>query len=194
MITFAAMIFSTELLVIAIGLAMDSFTVSVASGYILKRFRWHEAGRIAMFMGFFQGFMILAGMLLGRGFEKLIETWDHWLAFGMLCFLGVRMFIEGFKHESERRFCPLQTRTLITLAFATSIDALAVGISFGVLKYSFGTPSVVVGVVTFLFSLMGVFIGERFSSARRFRLEYLGGLILIIIGIKILNDHIHFIV
>jgi manganese efflux pump family protein len=187
------MIFSFELLVIATGLAMDSFTVSVASGFILKRFRWREAGRIALFMGVFQGLMILAGMLLGRGFEKIISDWDHWIAFWLLLILGVRMFIEGFKHESERKFCPLQLRTIVTLAFATSIDALAVGIGFGVLDYNFGTPSLVVGLVAFLFSLLGVFIGERFSSARKFRLEYIGGIILIGIGVKILNEHLHFI-
>lgn len=168
---------------------MDSFAVSIASGVILKKVKVNEALLIAFFMGGFQAMMTLLGFLLGTTFNEYIQAWDHWIAFILLSLLGGKMIYEGFKHESERNFCPTKLAILSLLALATSIDALAVGLSFSFLMLSAVRPSVIIGLVAFLFSFGGVILGARFKKARRFRVEIIGGIILILIGVKILVEH-----
>lgn len=177
------------IIIIAIGLAMDSFAVSIASGVILKKVKWNEGILIGFFMGGFQALMTFIGYMLGSSFKGYIEIWDHWIAFGLLLFLGGKMIIEGLKHESDRDFCPTKIAVLSLLALATSIDALAVGISFAFLLENVVPAAIIIGGITFAFSVAGVIIGARFSNFRKFRVEIIGGIILIGIGIKILIEH-----
>ena len=177
------------IIIIAIGLAMDSFAVSIASGVILKNGRWNHGILIGFFMGGFQALLTFVGYILGSMFKGHIEAWDHWIAFGLLSLIGGKMIIEGFKHESERNFNPTKLSVLTVLALATSVDALAVGLSFAFLINSITLPAIIIGVVTFLFSGFGVLIGAKFINSRKFRVEIIGGVILIAIGVKILIEH-----
>lgn len=185
-----------EIWLLAVGLAMDCFAVSIASGITLNRIRWKPMLVMAFFFGLFQAVMPLIGWLGTHFFSHLIEAVDHWIAFGILLFLGGRMVRESFKEE-EVRHMPDATRlsVVLTLAVATSIDALAVGVSFACLGVdrwsSILPPTGIIGLVSFLFSMTGLLLGIRFGHglARRLKAERLGGLILIAIGIKIVLEH-----
>ncbi len=178
-----------SILLIAIGLAMDSLAISFTSGGILHRFKWKEASLIAGFMGIFQGIMPLIGWTLGLGFKELICEYDHWIAFGILFFLGGKMIFDSFAPEEERTFNPLQISVLLGLAIATSIDAMAVGLSFAFLSIPILVPFTIIGVVTFLICLSGVYAGSILGKKINFPLEIIGGIILIIIGIRIVIEH-----
>lgn len=181
-----------SLLIISCGLAMDSFAVSISCGLVLKRYRWSESSRIALAMGAGQALMPVVGYFAALTFRKYIEAWDHWLAFVILGLLGAKMIYEGVQPEEEKKdFCPLRKRVLFTMALATSIDALAIGISFAFLDIHITTPVVSIGIITFLFSLFGVWLGSHFKKMEFFRVEVLGGLCLIVIGFKILVEHIY---
>ncbi|MCL5795277.1 MAG: manganese efflux pump MntP family protein [Patescibacteria group bacterium] len=173
---------------IALGLAMDSFAVSVSSGSIIKQHHINNTLKIALFFGFFQGIMPLLGWLIGISLNELFSVIDHWLAFCILTFIGVKMIIESKKLESD--FDPLNTYILTTLALATSIDALAVGLSFSLLRISIIIPAVIIGVVTFVLSFFGVIIGKKFGHLFQGSIEIIGGIILVIIGLKILIQHL----
>ena len=183
-----------ELWLLAVALAMDCFAVSITSGFITRRVRWRVILLMALLFGFFQAFMPFIGWIGTKYFSAYIESVDHWIAFGLLLFIGGKMFIDGFKDDDEAHFDPTSLRVLLGLAVATSIDALAVGISFTCIGYtSFASmllPLAIIGLVSFLFAvvgnLIGVFLGRRF----RFPIEQTGGLILIAIGVKILLEHI----
>lgn len=188
-----------DIWLLAIGLAMDCFAVSIASGIILKRTRPKPMLIMAFFFGFFQAFMPLLGWMGTGFFSHLIESVDHWIAFGILFFLGGRMVIESFKDEDCRQeYDPTRLKVVLTLALATSIDALAVGISFALLDIkSFQTllPSIsIIGFVSFILSMVGLMFGIRFGCgiARKLRAELFGGFILIAIGAKILIEHLFF--
>lgn len=188
-----------EIWLVAIGLAMDCLAVSIASGIILRRIQWKPMLVMSLFFGFFQGFMLLAGWLCASSFRHLIESFDHWIAFAILTFLGGRMIMEAFTNdECSQRFNPASLKVIVTLAVATSIDALAVGLSFALLgfrNYSGILPSAaIVGFVSFFMSLCGLIFGIKFGCgfARRLRPELWGGIILIIIGTKILIEHLFF--
>lgn len=168
---------------------MDSFAVSIASGVILKDVKFRESLLIGFFMGGFQALMTGIGFLLGSSFKGYIESWDHWIAFGVLVLLGGKMIVEGLKHESERCFCPTKIAVLSLLALATSIDALAVGLSFAFLVDSVAQSASIIGGVAFLFSVIGVYLGAGFGTSRKLRVEIIGGIILIGIGTKILIEH-----
>ncbi|MBW2623194.1 MAG: manganese efflux pump [Deltaproteobacteria bacterium] len=175
---------------IAVGLAMDAFAVSITSGLTVRPFRFGFAFKIAFLFGLFQAVMPVLGWLAGLSFRSLISGFDHWIAFGLLAFIGGKMVFEGFSDNSaakERNFLSLWV--LLVLAVATSIDALAVGLSFSLLKTSIVFPAVVIGLVTFVISALGVLIGSRFGHRFENKAEILGGLILIGIGIKIVIDH-----
>ena len=174
---------------IAVGLSMDSLAVSVSGGIFMKPFRWSETMRLAFTMGFFQGGMTLLGWLLGVSFSSYIVAYDHWLAFTLLAFLGGKMIYESLREE-ENSFASLSTRTLLTLGLATSIDALAVGVSAAFLKVSIYFPAFFIGCTTFVLSLLGVCCGYRFGKIKRINVELLGGMILIAIGVKILVEHL----
>ena len=173
---------------------MDCLTISIVSGVMMKE----RDGilRMAMLFGFFQALMPLVGWLSISYFQTYIEAYDHWIAFGLLAFIGERMVWESFHPEEEQHFDPRRLHTQLLLAIATSIDALAIGISFACTGYtSIGQltlPLVIIGVVSFLFSLIGYETGRRFGRhiARRLKPELVGGLILIGIGVKILAEHL----
>lgn len=181
-----------EILLIAIGLSMDSLAVSITCGVILKKFRIKHIFRIALFMGFFQGIMPLLGWLAGASFQKYISDYDHWIAFGLLSVLGSKMLYEGIfsKDDESKRFDPTKAATLLGLALATSIDALAVGVSFAMLKIEVIEPIVVIGITTFLLSFIGATFSSKFGHRINLKMEILGGIVLIGIGIKILIEHL----
>lgn len=185
-----------EILLVAIALAMDCFTVSIVSGVISRKAAWGPALRMAFLFGLFQALMPVAGWLGIHFFQGWIESFDHWIAFGLLSFVGGKMIYDYFKGEDEAGFNPNSLRAQVALAIATSIDALAVGISMACSGYSTVStlylPIFIIGIVSFLLSISGYFLGIRFgnSVAKRLKPELLGGLILIAIGIKILLEHL----
>ena len=174
---------------IALGLAMDSLAVSISGGIVMRPFCMRQSLRLALTMGIFQGGMTLLGWLLGVSFSSYITAFDHWIAFVLLGFLGGKMIYESFEEE-ETTISSFSTKTLITLGVATSIDALAVGVSMAFLKTSIYIPAFIIGFVTFSLSLIGVISGYRFGKIKGVNVELLGGVILIAIGIKILVEHL----
>jgi manganese efflux pump family protein len=180
-----------QIVLIAVGLAADSFAVSVSSGAIIEKLRLRHAMRIALFFGFFQGLMPWIGWRIGMVASNFIRSFDHWLAFGILCFIGGKMVYESgrLKEEVEVAANPLNLYVLFSLAIATSIDALAVGVTFSFLSIAIIEPVLIIGAVTFLFSFTGTYIGEYFGHLFEDKIELAGGLILIAIGCKILIEH-----
>ena len=185
-----------DILLIAVALAMDCFTVSVVSGVITRKLFWGRNLRMAFLFGFFQAAMPFIGWLAIHYFQSSVEAYDHWIAFGLLLLIGGKMILDAFKSEEDATFNPLNLGTQLTLAVATSIDALAVGISFSCSGYgtvqSLILPLAVIGLVSFIFSIAGLLLGVRFGGAvaRRFKPEIIGGVILIAIGVKILLEHL----
>lgn len=186
-----------EIWLLAIGLAMDCFAVSIASGMILKRTRIRPMLVMAFLFGFFQALMPLLSWLGTNMFSHLIERVDHWIAFGILAFLGGRMVRESFEDEECRHeFDPACLKTVLMLAVATSIDALAVGVSFACIGIGrlqdLAYPVGVIGLVSFVLSMTGLSFGIRFGGgiAKKMKAELWGGLILIAIGCKIVIEHL----
>lgn len=140
-----------SLIILAIGLCMDSFAVSLSSGVLMHPFTWRRIGKFAFIMAIFQGAMPVIGWLLGLGFRNYIESYDHWIALGLLVFLGGRMIYEGLQHKEECCFDPCALRTAMCLALATSIDALAVGISLSFLRVDMVLSAIVIALTTLLF-------------------------------------------
>ncbi|MDA3834858.1 MAG: manganese efflux pump MntP family protein [Spirochaetales bacterium] len=182
----------TPLIFIAIGLAADSVAVAVSSGAIIGRMRLHHAIRIALFFSFFQGLMPWIGWKIGGLASDYIRAVDHWLAFVILCFIGGKMVYEARQMQDEDQDAknPLNLYILITLAIATSIDALAVGVTFSFLDISITQPILIISLVTFIFSFAGTYIGKFFGHLFEDKIECVGGIILIIMGCKILIDHL----
>lgn len=183
-----------EIWLLAVSLAIDCFTVSITSGIILHRIRWGIFLKMAFLFGLFQAAMPFLGWLGASRFNHLIETYDHWIAFALLAFLGIRMIREHFKDEEERSFDPTRMKVIMTLAVATSIDALAVGISFAFTGFrtlsSLLYPLTAIGIASFVISLAGSLIGVFFGKRFNLRVEIFGGLVLIGIGVKILFEHL----
>lgn len=183
-----------EIWLLAVSLAIDCFTVSITSGIILHRIRWGIFLKMAFLFGLFQAAMPFLGWLGASRFNHLIETYDHWIAFALLAFLGIRMIREHFKDEEERSFDPTRMKVILTLAVATSIDALAVGISFAFTGFrtlsSLLYPLTAIGIASFVISLAGSLIGVFFGKRFNLRVETFGGLVLIGIGVKILFEHL----
>lgn len=176
---------------IALGLAADAFAASITTGIKIKHLKVKHALMVATFFGFFQTAMPLLGWLLGQGLKGFISQVDHWIAFGLLTFVGSRMIYESMHSETtQTELDPLNVSVLLTLSFATSIDALVVGISFAFLRDYIATLVVVIGIITFLMAFGGVFIGNKFGNWFNNKIEMLGGLILIGIGTKILFEHL----
>ena len=176
---------------IACGLAMDAFAVSVASGFAEKKLRFRYAFKIAFFFGLFQAVMPVVGWLMGFGLRGYIAEVDHWIAFGLLALVGGKMIYESFKlKEAENSSSPHGIYVLLLLSIATSIDALAIGISLTLINVPIIMPAIVIGIVTFIFSYSGVYIGNRFGHFFERKIEALGGVILIGIGLKILIEHL----
>lgn len=178
-----------------IGLAMDAFAVSICQGLSMSHINWKRALVIAFFFGAFQAIMPLIGWALGTSFAELIEPVDHWVAFVLLAFVGAKMLWDGVHEDDEYDDCApdsekLDMRELLMLSVATSIDALAVGISFAMLSVNIWVAIVVIGVVTFVLSLIGVGIGNAFGAHFRKPATIVGGIILILIGVKIVLEHL----
>ncbi len=177
--------------VIALGLSFDSFAVSITSGLSIPHISFFRAVRLALVFAFFQALMPLVGWLLESSVRSIIEPVDHWVAFGLLAVIGGKMIFENLRSHEERQIIdPLKLRTAIVLGFATSIDALAVGFSFSLLVEKIIVAVVLVGAVTFIASMTGIFIGKKTGSGINKYAEILGGVILISIGIKILIEHL----
>jgi putative Mn2+ efflux pump MntP len=176
---------------LAIGLSFDSFAVSVCSGLNLPHIRFFQAAKIAIFLALFQAFMPLIGWLVGNSIKSLIEPVDHWIAFGMLTLIGGKMIIESFMNSPTREIKnPLHMKVILTLSFATSIDALAVGFSFATFLDKILIAIFIIGLVTFAASMLGILLGKKTGVRVSRYAEIIGGLILIIIGAKILIEHL----
>lgn len=180
----------------ALALAMDCFAVAIASGIIFKRVIWKPMLTMAFLFGFFQALNPLLGWWGADLCREAIECIDHWIAFAILGFLGARMVIESFKEEDKRRFNPRSYKAIFTLAIATSIDALAVGISFSCMGYqtlsSLSYPLAVIFLVSFVMSILGLGFGLKFgnSFAKKLHAEMWGGIILLFIGARVLFEHL----
>lgn len=183
-----------EIWLLAFSLAMDCFTVSITSGVIMRRIAWRTILTMSFFFGLFQGVMPILGWFGASRFYHLIERFDHWIAFGLLAFLGIRMIKESLSDNDHCCFDPTRLGVILTLAVATSIDALAVGISFACTGMdTFATilcPVIIIGLVSLGMSIAGNLIGIYFGKHVNLRMELWGGLILIGIGVKILIEHL----
>lgn len=182
-----------EICLLAIGLAMDCFAVSIASGIAYGRFNWIKIVRMAIFFGLFQALMPLVGWSLGVNFNNQITAFDHWLAFGILAYIGGKMIYNSLKEievdiDANSPFGSL--KKLIILSFATSIDALATGIIFIPYNNLIFNAILVIGIASAIFTVLGVFIGVRFGSKFKLNVELIGGVILVGIGTKILIEHL----
>ena len=179
------------ILLIAIGLSFDTFAVSVSTGLIIKHIKFWQAIKVAFVLAFLQAVMPLFGWFAGNQISSLIGNFDHWIAFILLVILGIKMIIESFKpDEQKNNFNPLKFTVLIGMGIATSIDALVVGISFAFLQTNIWLAIAIIGGVTFLVAMLGMLFGKNVGSRFGKRIEILGGIILIIIGLKILLSHI----
>ena len=180
-----------ELVLLGIGLAMDAFAVSICKGLSMKKMSWKNAIIIALYFGIFQAVMPLIGYLLGTTFESFVTSIDHWIAFILLSLIGGNMIKEAFDSEDENKNDKVDFKTMIVLAVATSIDALAVGITFAFFDVNLPLAISIIGIITFCISMFGVKIGNKFGDKYQNKAEFTGGLILIILGIKILIEHLH---
>ena len=179
------------IIAIAVGLAMDAFAVSVVSGSVYRQLHIKHALRMAVFFGGFQALMPLIGSLAGLSAKDYIADYDHWVAFGILSAVGGKMIYEAFKIKSvEENFDPSNLIVLLALSVATSIDALAVGLTLSLITSSIAIAVTMIGLITFALSYLGVFIGKKFGHFFENKIEILGGLILIGLGVKILIGHL----
>ena len=188
-----------SILLIAIGLSMDSFAVSISRGICSKRLKISQALLLAVIFGVFQGIMPLIGFGIGRVFANQLIAIDHWVAFVILVLIGIKMIIESLKETKEENSCDcdgncknrnFKIKYLVILAIATSIDALATGLIFTTYPDKILLAVSVIGIVTFAFSYLGVNLGYRFGSKFKFNFEIIGGIVLIIIGLRILIEHL----
>jgi putative Mn2+ efflux pump MntP len=178
------------IVLIAVGLAMDTFAISIAKGITIDRNRRKTALIMASFFGGFQMLMPTIGWLAGSSFKDTIMGVDHWIAFGLLTFIGLKMIYDSTKQVKEEKEESLKLHSLLILAVATSIDALMVGLSFSFLQMSVLEPILVIGLLTFLFSVAGFFFGCGLGRVFGNKVKIVGGLILIAIGLRILLEHL----
>lgn len=180
-----------EILLISVGLAMDAFAVSICAGTNELTVGKRPTFRLSFHFGLFQFMMPVIGWFLGKGIYKYIEVYDHWVVLGLLSFVGIKMIMSGFdKNDKAKKGDLSKGVNLVILSFATSVDALAVGISFAVLKTGIWFPSIIIGIVTATLSVIGVQLGNKLGTRFGKKMEMLGGIILILIGIRILIEHI----
>ena len=175
---------------IAVALAMDAFAVALAAGAVLNPLTRGHLFRLGFHFGLFQALMPIGGWLIGMTVQKWIAAYDHWIAFGLLAFVGGRMIVEAFNHEKEEAVSdPTRGLTMIMLSVATSIDALAVGLSLAMLGVSVWLPAAVIGIVAGVLTVFGMLLGRRLGDNWGKRVEVCGGLVLCAIGLKILLEH-----
>ena len=189
------MLMFIELFLLGIGLAMDAFAVSVCKGLGMRKLNKKQALIIGLYFGGFQALMPLIGWLLGSQFQKYITSIDHWIAFILLSFIGGKMMIEAIREWNEEETvdvmdAPLDHKNMLVLAVATSIDALAVGITFAFLDTPIIEAITIIGITTMVISIIGVVVGNFFGSRYKSKAEFIGGLILILLGLKILLEHL----
>ena len=168
------------------GLAADACAVSLSSGLVIRHIKFNKALKIALAFGVFQAIMPLIGWVTALSFRNFFIQTNHWIAFILLTIIGGKMIYETFQTETETKFNPLDNYTLIGLAIATSIDALAVGLSLSVLKISILTTAAAIGIITFGLSFISVYLGHKWGKLCKFKLEIVGGIMLIFLGSKIL--------
>ncbi|WP_297092094.1 manganese efflux pump MntP family protein [uncultured Draconibacterium sp.] len=178
-------------LLIGIGLSFDSFAVSVSCGLMKREIKFNQAALVAASLAFFQALFPVLGWLVGEALKDLIASVDHWIAFGLLAFIGGKMIVDGIKEDGAlKSFDPFKWSVLLGLSVATSIDALVVGLSFGFLDVPILYPVLVIGPVTFIASMLGMLFGKSISAKRSHQSLIVGGIILVAIGLKILLEHL----
>lgn len=181
----------SELLLIAVGLAADAFAVSVSNGLVIRHLRLKDALKFGLFFGFFQMLMPLIGWGAGRLFSDYVTAFDHWVAFILLGYIGAKMVIDSLRGE-DAATGDTCFKTMLILAIATSIDALAAGVTFAFMKMNIWFAVSVIGGITFFLSALGVLIGKRVGEKLGGKAQLLGGILLIAMGIKILTEHLFF--
>ncbi len=194
-----------ELFILSVGLSMDAFAVSICKGLSLKKVTFKECGKVGLYFGGFQGGMPLIGFILGVQFKDYITSIDHWIAFILLSFIGINMIRESMEKDNEGEIADLSEaavgkeevnqlgfKSMVMLAIATSIDALAVGVTFAFLQVDIVPAVLFIGIVTFILSSIGVKVGNVFGTKYKSKAEFAGGAILILMGIKILFEHLGF--
>lgn len=181
-----------ELFLIAVGLSMDAFAVSVCKGLAMPKCTFKKAAIVGLWFGGFQALMPAIGYVLGAQFQEAIASIDHWIAFVLLALIGGNMIHEALDNDEEEANASLNVKTMFLLAVATSIDALAIGITFAFLKVNIIPAVCFIGIVTFIISFAGVKIGNVFGARYKNKAEIVGGIILILLGLKILLEHLGF--
>lgn len=181
-----------ELFLIAVGLSMDAFAVSVCKGLAMPKCTFKKAAIVGLWFGGFQALMPAIGYILGAQFQEAIASIDHWIAFVLLALIGGNMIHEALDNDEEEADASLDVKPMFLLAVATSIDALAIGITFAFLKVNIIPAVCFIGIVTFIISFAGVKIGNVFGARYKNKAEIVGGIILILLGLKILLEHLGF--
>ena len=181
-----------ELFLIAVGLSMDAFAVSVCKGLAMPKCTFKKVAIVGLWFGGFQALMPAIGYILGAQFQETIASIDHWIAFILLALIGGNMIHEALDNDEEEADASLDVKTMFLLAVATSIDALAIGITFAFLKVNIIPAVCFIGIVTFIISFAGVKIGNVFGARYKNKAEIVGGVILILLGLKILLEHLGF--
>ncbi len=179
-----------EIVLIGIGLSFDTFAVSVSTGLLKNTIRFWQGVRVAIILAFLQALMPLLGWFGGSQVADYIESIDHWVAFGLLAIVGIKMIIDAFKKEEDEKTNPLLLSVLIIMGLATSIDALVVGVSLAFVEVNIYLAVIIIGAITFLAAMIGMLMGKSANKKSGKKVEIIGGLILIGIGLKILIEHI----
>jgi len=182
-----------SLTLIGVGLSIDSLAASITTGACSKNIKLKHILKVASFMAFFQGAMPLIGWIIGSSFKSIIEDYDHWVAFTLLLVIGAKLIYDAIKGTSEdNKSNPTKNMMLAGMAIATSIDAMILGIGFGLIEINIWLAMIIIGATTFIFSTIGVFLGEKLGNKINKGIEIFGGIVLIGIGLKILLEHIYF--
>ena len=182
-----------SIIFLALGLSVDSFAASVCSGLAVKKIHFLQAVKIAFFLALFQGGMPIIGWLTGWELKDLIKDFDHWIAFILLAGMGGKMIYESItSKEKDCSFNPLKILVLLGISIATSIDALVIGLSLALVDVIIWFPAIVIAVVTFIVSMLGILLGKKIGSKMSKKFEILGGIVLILIGLRILIEHLFF--
>lgn len=179
------------IIITAVGLSMDALAVAICKGACMRQGSWKESLLIALFFGAFQALMPLLGWALGSGFHQYISEYDHYIAFALLGFIGIKLIIEAVKGGEEALECkPLLLSELLMLSIATSIDAMAAGIAFSVLNINIWLAIVLIGLITCALSFLGTLVGCRFGARYQAKAQWVGGVVLVLLGVKILVEHL----
>ena len=182
-----------SILLLSLGLSVDSFAASVCSGLSIKKIHFLQAVKIAFFLALFQGGMPIIGWFTGWELKDLIKDFDHWIAFILLAGMGAKMIYESITpKEKDCSFNPLNLVVLIGISVATSIDALVVGLSLALIDVVIWLPAIIIGVITFIVSMLGMLLGKKIDSRMSKEFDLLGGIVLMVIGLRILIEHLFF--